>query len=594
MKSNFFSSDSSTGVFPLYLFILLSIPFLNNCGGGGGSSSSSGGGVPSDNTAPSVVLSTPSKNARGVSPSVIIRVVFDEAPNPETLTAESFKLIEGSTFIPGNISISGTLVELTPNQPLSYSSTYTVSLSQEIEDLAGNKLSEPFTSTFSTPPTPLFHSFGVPGTDDDASAVAADQNGNIYLVGSTESDLEGLGNAGETDLFVTKFSPSGDLLWTRQMGSGRDDFGSGVAVDPNGDVYATGSTFGQFDGHLNAGINSSCNGTGSISPECSDVIVIKFDSNGTKLWSRQYGTEKADSASAIIVDSQGEVYITGVTDGDLDGNKNFITPPEHPSGIKGSNDIFLTKYSSNGDKQWTRQLGTKMNDIPYATAVDPEGAIYITGNSYEGLDGNPPLIDPDHPNTRMFLAKYNFQGEKQWVSLFTAGAIGVPQAASLGVAVDSSGNAYVSGFTNGYFSENIKTSPTGATDLFLLKYDPSGVRQWERQFGTSGLDGSYALAIDAQDRIYLGGITEMSFEGGIHAGGECFHGFLGPCWDLLLVQYDTSGNRQWSWQSGTATDDQLFGLAVDAQGRVSIAGMTSITTVDTNQAQVLLVIYDAS
>lgn len=593
MESNHFRSDTSTGNLRLYLFIMLSIPLLSNCGGGGSSSSPSGGGAPSDNTAPSVVLSTPSKNARGVSPSVIIRIVLDEPPNPNTLTAESFKLMEGSTSVPGKISTVETTIEFTPNQPLSYSSTYTVSLSQEIEDLAGNALSAPFISTFSTPPSPIFHSFGAPGMDDDASAVASDRDGNIYLIGSTESDLEGSGNAGETDLFVTKFSPSGDLLWIRQMGSIRDDFGNGIAVDRNGDIYAVGSTFGQFDGHLNAGMNSSCNGTGAISPECSDIIVIKFDSNGTKLWSRQYGTGVADSASAVVVDSQGDFYITGITDGDLDGNKNFIIPPE-VSHIRGANDIFLTKFNSDGDKQWTRQLGTKMNDIPYAIAADPDGAIYITGNSYEGLDGNPPRTDPDLPDTRMFLAKYNFLGEKQWVSLFTAGAIGLPQAASLGVTVDSSGNAYVSGFTSGYFNQNVKTSPTGATDLFLLKYDPSGVRQWERQFGTPGLDGSYALTIDSQDRIYVGGITERAFEGGIHAGGECFHGFVGPCWDLLLVQYDTSGNRQWSWQSGTATDDQLFGLAVDPLGRVSIAGMTSITAVGTNQAQVLLVIYDAS
>ena len=114
-------------------------------------------------------------------------------------------------------------------------------------------------------------------------------------------------------------------------------------------------------------------------------------------WNKQLGTSEADIAYGIAADGSGNVYITGYTQGGLDGNSNT-----------GVNDIFSVKYDSSGTKQWTRQLGTSTIDFAYGVAVDGSGNVYITGETSGGLDGN--------SNTGMndiFLVKYDPAGVKQ-------------------------------------------------------------------------------------------------------------------------------------------------------------------------------------
>ena len=115
------------------------------------------------------------------------------------------------------------------------------------------------------------------------------------------------------------------LPFTQQLGTSSVDWANGVATDSSGNVYVAGDTFGGLDG-TNAG--------------SWDLFVVKYNSSGTKQWTKQFGTSTSDSANGVATDSSGNVFVTGTTGGGLDNNTSA-----------GDNDVFLVKYDPNGNKQ---------------------------------------------------------------------------------------------------------------------------------------------------------------------------------------------------------------------------------------------------
>jgi len=103
---------------------------------------------------------------------------------------------------------------------------------------------------------------------DEAIGVATDSSGNVYVVGGTKGNLNGISNSGRTDAFVIKFNSSGTKQWTKKLGTWQNDLANGVATDSSGNVYVTGDTYGGLDGNTNAGN--------------SDLFVVKYNSSGTK------------------------------------------------------------------------------------------------------------------------------------------------------------------------------------------------------------------------------------------------------------------------------------------------------------------------
>ena len=194
---------------------------------------------------------------------------------------------------------------------------------------------------------------------DRARGVATDADGNIYTTGHTRGALEGSG-AGEYDAFIRSYDTNGDLRWTRQFGTNRDDRGHGVATDANGNVYTTGYTSGALEG-ANAG------GT--------DAFIRSYDTNGNLRWTRQFGTIGDEFANGIATDANGNVYTTGYTWGVLEGaNAGHI-------------DAFIRSYDVHGDERWTRQFGTNTEDRANGIATDANGNVYTSGYTSGTLEG---------------------------------------------------------------------------------------------------------------------------------------------------------------------------------------------------------------
>jgi Tfp pilus assembly protein PilZ len=324
-----------------------------------------------------------------------------------------------------------------------------------------------------------------------------------------------------------KWDSAGNKIWTRQAGTSNADMGSGVAVDSSGNIYVTGYTTGRLDGNTNAG--------------SADIFLMKWDSAGNKIWTRQAGTSNADMGSGVAVDSSGNIYVTGYTTGGLDRNTHA-----------GKEDIFLIKFDRDGNKIWTKQTGTPSKDWSNEVAVDSSGNIYVTGLTWGGLNGNANAGSAD-----IFLIKYDSAGNKIWTR--QAGTSDADMGS--GVAVDSSGNIYVIGATHGGFDGNTNA---GSADIFLMKWDSAGNKIWTRQAGTSESEYVTGAAVDSSDNIYIAGWTSGRLDGNPNVGFT----------DIFLMKYHSAGDRIWTRQVGTSEFDNGVGVAIDSSGNIYVTGGT--------------------
>jgi uncharacterized delta-60 repeat protein len=364
-------------------------------------------------------------------------------------------------------------------------------------------------------------------SNDYGQGVTVDSSNNIYVTGRTYGGLDGNTNSGGEDLFLVKYD-NGTKQWTQQLGTSSDDEGWGVTVDSSDNIYVTGRTYGGLDGNTNSGSY--------------DIFLVKYNSSGTKQWTKQLGTSSGDYGRGVTVDSSNNIYVTGYTQGGLDGNTS-----------SGSRDIFLVKYYDNGTKQWTKQLGTSSDDYGYGVTVDSSDNLYVTGYTSGGLDGNTSSGDKD-----LFLVKYNSSGTKQWTKQLGTSSTD----RGFGVTVDSSNNIYVTGYTQGGLDGNTNS---GSYDIFLVKYNSSGTKQWTKQLGTSSSEGGVGVTVDSSDNIYVTGYTNGGLDGNTSSGG----------YDLILVKYNSSGTKQWTQQLGTSSNEWGEGVTVDSSDNLSVTGYTS-------------------
>ncbi len=312
-----------------------------------------------------------------------------------------------------------------------------------------------------------------------------------------------------------------EFEWAAQVGTSTNDRSHAVTVDVAGNSYISGYTFGDLY-EPNAGRN--------------DAFLTKFDPSGNELWGLQVGTADDDLSYSVAVDVIGNVYMFGYT-GDVDVDY----------------DAFLTKFDASGTELWSRSISTPVRDLGYSVAVDGDGNAFISGITFGSLGG------ANLGGADAFLAKYNASGTELW-----SRQIGTTSDdASLSVAVDGAGNAFISGTTDG----SLGGPNAGSGDAYLTKLDASGTELWSRQVGTTGDEAANAVAVDGAGNAY------MSYFGAIiePAGGAVI-GF-----DDFLTKFDASGNELWSQQITLPAgyDVDVEDITVDDAGNVYITGLAT-------------------
>lgn len=332
------------------------------------------------------------------------------------------------------------------------------------------------------------------GTADSESVfgVGRDASHNSYVFGSTDGAFSGFSNAGGEDLFVSKLGPSGALLWTKQLGSSGDEYASGLVTDDSGNSYATGSTTGDLDGQTNQ------------SEGLGELFVIKYDSAGTKQWTRLLGQEGSTTGDAITLGPTGEVYVAA-TAGEYPGQSST-----------GARDILTLRYDAAGTVVWGRLWGTVGQDFATSIATDASGNVYVAAEVTDSASGG--FVD-------YVLLKYDSAGDLAWSR---RGGVSDKSDYVGAVTTDASGNAYVTGRTAGALDSQ---SSAGSEDAYLIKFAPDGTRKWTRQFGTNLTDWGSSVAGDAAGNLYASGLTKGGLGGKVTQTGE---------FQIFLLKFPTS------------------------------------------------------
>jgi uncharacterized delta-60 repeat protein len=322
---------------------------------------------------------------------------------------------------------------------------------------------------------------GSNGTDW-ATSIATGIDGAIYISGYTSSNLDSQINKGGYDAFLTKFNPDGSKAWTQLSGTNLNDLSFAITTGKDGYVYVTGETKGNLDSQINSGNY--------------DVFLTKYNPEGTKIWTRLLGTNLVDVAFAATTSLDGSIYLSGRTEYNLDGIKN-----------NGSSDAFLTKYSSDGTKLWTRLFGSGGNEYARAVSTSIDGSIYVAGYTGSSIEG---LVNSGEND--VFLTKYDAEGTKIWAVFLGTSS----NDEGFALTTDANGAIYVSGYTEGNLDSQTNS---GFYDVFLTKFSPDGTKAWTNLIGSDVDDYSYALTIGIDNSIFLSGATNGNFNGHKNNGG---------------------------------------------------------------------------
>ena len=316
--------------------------------------------------------------------------------------------------------------------------------------------------------------------------------------------------------------------WTQLHGSTSRDFDLSISTNSNEWVYVAGNTFGSIDEQINSGRV--------------DAFLSKYDSDGSRVWTRNIGSSEYDFVRSVSISADGSVFIVGYTEGDLDGGFN-----------NGETDVFLSKYSSDGSKKWTQLLGSTSSDIGSSVSTSADGSVYIGGSTRGNLDGQ-----LNNGGSDAFLAKYNSDGSKEWTQL-----LGTPSYDSAhSVSVANDGSIYITGTTSGYLDEEVNS---GKADAFISKYNSSGTREWTKLLGSSSSESAISVSTAPDGSVFITGYTEGELKGHTNSGSA----------DAYLSKFNSDGSNEWTVQLGSSEWDSAKSVSTSIDGLVYIVGDTN-------------------
>jgi hypothetical protein len=375
--------------------------------------------------------------------------------------------------------------------------------------------------------------------DDIGWGVAVDGRGSIYLVGSFSDSVffgdTSLFSNGGSDLFLAKMDSSGQVLWIRQVGGAKEDIAYAVAVTGD-NVVAAGSFAGSVE----------IDGRRTKSAGLSDIFIAEWDTAGYYQWLRMGGNRLEAAALACEMDKKGNVYVTGFFDSTISFGHTVLTSGvklEDQSGSSWSN-AFIAKLDSSGSVAWAREAGGSYYDEGTGIAPDERtGDVYVTGR----IRGR---------------AKFGGSRIQCGDSVFFCGM--APEPYAKGRLTYQGERFSCRGHT--LICRDTEVVSNGEWDIFLAKYDSMGSVQWVRTAGGSRRDEGTSVAVDSKGHIYLAGYFSETAQ-------------FGPCalksrggWDIFAAEYNSVGACTWAAQAGGAGSDGAADIVPGPSGSLYITG----------------------
>lgn len=406
------------------------------------------------------------------------------------------------------------------------------------------------TSLHAATPTFEWVAGGGGAKSDKTRAVTFDREGNVFMAGETTDDgtfgdqkRTGLGS---TDFFLTKLSKDGKFLWVRSLGGSLVDRGYGVATDAAGNAYVTGhyqSTDAQANGQTlpNAGDY--------------DIFIAKYDTKGALIWIKTAGGKGYDYGHGIVVDSKGDIVVTGAVAGeakfgDVTVNAGSTTRP-----------IFCAKYDAAGNLKWVKTTGGKFSGSGHGLGVDGTDSIYIGGSG--GGTGTMDGVALDSKAQAGVVLKLTPAGEAVWAAFLP----GVPSAGFHEIAVDTAGRTWCAGMFKGVLNGGPAHS-TGDKDNdgVLAHFSPEGKLVWSHVLQGPATDYCLGVATDNTGRCFVTG----EFSETATFAGQTLK--TQGATDIFTAAFDEKGGLEWLLPTGGAKGDNAYCMAWHPSGRLIFSG----------------------
>ena len=434
---------------------------------------------------------------------------------------------------------------------------------------------------------------------DTGLSIKVDKNGSVYLAGETLSSQfppaqnktpfqsQFHGGTVSGDAFVAKLDNTGlQLLYLTYLGGSGDDGAYDLAIDANGNAYITGFTVSADFPTKNA-IYNKISGTADVTFHVYpyDAFVAELNTNGSALvYSTFLGGTDKDLGSAIAVDPAGYAYVTGYT-----YSTNFPILNAAQKSMGGVDDVFVAKLAPGGTHLvYSTYLGGLLSDEGEGIATDAAGYAYVTG--YTTSTNFP--VTPQAWQTLLngtgasisvydaFLARFAPDGKGPLYSTFLGGG---ENDFGYRIAVANSGDVFVSGITQStnFFHTNafgltLGENGTNAVnfDAFLTRFDPAGIPRYSAQFGGTGNDIAWDVAVDSIGRAFVVGTTLSTNFPFAHQFG-LFRSSSAGGKDVFVVVFNTNAEPVLlSAYLGGSADDFGYAIAVDSEANFYISGMT--------------------
>jgi len=371
--------------------------------------------------------------------------------------------------------------------------------------------------------------------------VCTDADGNVFVAGDflgqnmiVENDtlINTISTGDKSDVFIIKYSPSGNVIWAKTANGNSWDEIYGVCTDPDGNVLITGrfaSDSISFDDFtlLNSGVT--------------DIFIVKLDSNGNVLWAKNPTGIFYERGYDICTDLMGNIYITG----------GFYSPEivfgdDTLTRIGTNGDFFIAKYDSSGTALWAKNA---IDALSNSICIDSQGNVLVSGwyTNTSIVFENDTLISMG--SSDIFIVKYDENGNVLWTK--TAG--GLNEEKCNGISCDTYDNIYITGYFRSQiaiFGNDTLTNSayTGyADDIFIAKYDASGNMIWVKSQGGIGGDQGFGIDVGPDGNLWATGFIADTY--------------------IYIAKYDSSG----------------FNLFTDSIGNSGSGGMGFCITTDTYQ-----------
>jgi Beta-propeller repeat len=419
-----------------------------------------------------------------------------------------------------------------------------------------------------------------------AAGIQVDAAGNAFVVGTTQSPnfpttagaFKRTGAVNNfSEVFVTKLNPTGTaLVYSTFIGGSDLDFGRRIAIDAAGNAYITGqtksanfpTTANAFDRSFN--IPANC-------PRCVadnyDTFVTKLNAAGSALvYSTFLGGTDIDDAHGIAVDGAGNAYVMGET-----VSSDFPTTAGAFSRTnRGAYDVYVTKLNATGSALvYSTYLGGTQVDNGERISVDASGNAYVMGfTSSTDFPTTPGAFDTTaNGGFDVFVTKLNAAGSALIYSTYLGGS---DFDSGGGLAIDSAGNAYISGATS---SLDFPTTPgafdtlADGSEAFVTKLNPAGsALVYSTLLGGSASDGASAIAVDGGGNAWVtGSTTSVDFPTIVGAADSSYNGMT----DAFIAELNANGSTLlYSTYLGGSNSESGSDIALDASGGVYVVGLT--------------------